>query len=519
MSESIKSINLKLHNPGKYKREIIDEAMQNYSEAFQYLLDCAEKELKNSELRQKFVSKWIDEKLSLKYFPIEPFKDSIKIDFQWTLTSYMRLKAKNPGARFPLSFIDNEAFEAEYKNIMMKITDSSRDSSLLQRKLDKLIYKAEKLRPLFFCRYSASRNYCLLYNPQKQRYYAKIYLMNVKNNKRKKANPSSHEDLIYIDKGMEPFESGKRANCFLLFPLSFGKWQEKYLKDAVNNPSMLKTARLIKQEKDYFLSVNIAAEVPEPVQTTSFMGICRGIDNLINYSVVNSEGELVSMGFEKTDVKALPDNKIHEIVNSLVKTAREYKCQVIVEKFKDKSDKLSWKNTDEKIYLPQIDCHTYNKMTDILNYKLSDYGLPKAVRVSSVNIFYTCPYCGNTVKANRFSQDMLLCTICGKNMDIESAGSLNLAKKLIKYKESSIKIYVQNTEKGLKLWNDLMDFEYYPDNPYNCAEGFIRKIDEYIDNFYSNIQNESKDPGFKKKLSLIKKIQADRNVFEMVSIE
>lgn len=519
MKRSMKTINLKLHNPSKCSREIIDEAMLNYSEAFQYLLDCAEKELDSLNLRQYSIAKWVDTKLSHRHFAIEPFKDSIKIDLQWTLSGYMNLKAKKAEASFPVSFIDNKDYEAEYRNIMSELIEGAENSSLLQEKLDRLIYKADKMRPIFFCRYSTSRNYCLLYNPQKNRYYAKIYLMNVKNKKRKKANPSSYEGLIYINEGMETFETGKRANCFLILPLAFGKWQEEYLKKALNNPSMLKTARLIKQRKDYFLSVNIEAEAHEPVETSCFMGICRGIDNLINYSVVNSEGELVSMGFEKAEAGILPDNKIHGIINSLVKTAGEYKCQVIVEKLMDKSDKLSWISTDEKTYLPQIDCHTYNRFTDILNYKLIDNGLPEAIKVSSTNIFYTCPYCGNTLKANRFSHDMLICTICGKNMDIESAGSFNLAEKLIKYKESSIKIYVQSTENGIRLWNNVMGFEYFSDNPFDCAQGFMKKIDEYIDNFYKNIQKEADSPDFKKKLSIIKKIQSDKNVFEMISIE
>ena len=93
MNRSVKTITLKLHNIGRDKKNIIDEAMTNYSKAFQYLLDAAACEIEdirnrykdsNGKYRAFNVKAWIDKELNekLSSFSIEPFKDSLKIDFK-----------------------------------------------------------------------------------------------------------------------------------------------------------------------------------------------------------------------------------------------------------------------------------------------------------------------------------------------------------------------------------------------------------------------------------------------------
>lgn len=527
---SMSTIVLKLYKPSSRKKEIIDEAMLNYSRAFQFLLDRAEIQIdlikdkyidNNGKYRTSYLTKWIDKELDreLNKFSIEPFKDSIKIDFAATLSGYLNLKQKGSSINYPSVYITNEELEQEYERSMIEYTESNKSSDILEDKIEKLIIKSNKSRTLFFCRYSTNRNYCLLYNKEKDRYYAKIYLMNVKNEKRKKLTPYKGNVLIYIDKKKEVFNESLSKKCFILFPLAFGKWQEKFLKKAIQNPEIIKTARLTKRKNEYFLSINIIEERPGTMETVNYLGISRGIDNILNYAIVDNTGNVISTGCEKSEDGNVEANKIHEMANFFVKIAKENMCQVIMERLVDRGDGLVWKDKDGKSYFPILDMHKYNQLCDILNYKLPNNGLPTIIKVSGINIFYSCPNCGINSKENRFSSEILICTSCGRTIDIEIAGSLNLARKLIKYKNTKIKIKAENTENGLKFINKDLEFEYYPDNPYDCLDEFKEKINVLIKDFYDNISIEYKKVNFKKKLGFIKKLEGCKSILELIEID
>ena len=211
VSMSMSTIILKLYKPGLRKSMVIDEAMLNYSRAYQYLLDKAEPQIE--AIMEKYVNdkgkyssrdivKWIDRKLAkeLNEFCIEPFKDSIKLDFAAMLTGYLNLKTVDKSAIFPSVYATSGELEEQYDNIMSEYINFGEFSYDIEKKIKKLTFKYGKLRPLFFCRYSTNRNYSLLYNPDNNRYYAKIYLMNVKNEKRQNLIPFPDKTFIYIEK-------------------------------------------------------------------------------------------------------------------------------------------------------------------------------------------------------------------------------------------------------------------------------------------------------------------------------
>jgi len=472
----------------------MDEAMENYSKAFSYLLSRACEEIEAIEEKYKgkykanYIAKWVEGSLDkeLNSFGIEPFKDSIKMDFAAVLSGYLNLKTKGKAGNYPSIYMEEQMYKRK--------------------------------RPIFFCRYSTKRNYSLLYNEEKDRYYAKIYLMNVKNEKRKRPMKFQGKALRYIDKNREPFLENGKKRSYVMFPLSFGKWQEKYLKEAIENPEMLKTARLFKRKKDYYLSINIVKDICSNIDAENYMGISRGIDNGVNYTIVDKNGELLCDGFRKIADKNISVNIIHDTSNHLLKIALENKCQVIMEKLIEIGDNLSWEDGTGKTCNPILNCSKYNELFNILNYKLKNNGLPSIVRVSSVAIFNTCPYCGKNSKANRFSREMLMCTSCGTTVEVEKAGPMNLSRRLIKYENHKIKIIVENTDRGLKFTNRELDFEFYPVNPYDCVNEFTEEIEKTIKNFYDNIDIEAKRTSFKKRYNLIKKIEKNKNAFELISI-
>lgn len=526
MNVSINTITLKLYKPSLRKRIIIDEAMLNYSKAYQYLLDKAEEEIEviakvykdnKGKYRANDISKWISKDLykELNRFSVEPFKDSIKIDFAASLAGYLNLKSNGNDIKFPSAYMSEEAIEKTITEYM----ESCESFQSIESKIKKITDKAGSLRPIFFCRYATNRNYSLIYNPKNQRYYAKIHLLNVKSEKREVLAKPIGKILKYIDKNKSIFEYSSSRKTFLLFPLAFGKWQEEYIKAAIENPDIIKTARLLKRKGEYFLSINLVKDRPQLIEAENYMGISRGIDNVINYAIVDKEGKIVKQDFKNVENSNITENKIHEVANYLVKVAEYNKCQVIMEKLTDKADRLAYTDKDGKRYTPALESGKYNKLVNILDYKIQDKGLKPIIKVSSINIFYTCPHCGRNSKANRFSSKMLICTSCGIAEDIEKAGSLNLAKRLIKNSKDTIKIKAENTIEGFKLTNEELGFEFYPANPYDCVKEFKEEIDKYIKKFYDNIDIESKSENFKKRYSLIKKIEANKDVFQFIMID
>jgi len=527
------TIKLKLHNPSRHKRQIIDEAMISYSRAYQYLLDKAYNEIeyirenfkdKQGKYKATYIVKWIgkDTSKELNMFNIEPFKDSLKIDFATTLAGYLNLKNLKGSMNFPVAYVQDEELDKKNDMLSTKLIKGQISLQEFQWELNKYMRKNQNLKPLFFCRYSKKRNYSLLHDPKNNRFFAKIYLLNAKNAVIKSSRHEEHRQLIYIDKERELFKRSAAKECFIIVPLSFGKWQEEHLRKAMLKPEILKTARLVKRNDEYYLSINIDEGETEIIKTSTYMGVARGIVQAVNYSVVDEESNLIlsDKAHIQNKSKAISDNDIHGIANTLVKTALENKSQIIMQKLIDKGDKLQWRENNKK-YLPILSCRDYNRLYAILKYKLCAAGLPPPLRVSATSIFYTCPCCGMNTKRNRFSSSMFMCTMCGTVMNIEEVGSLNLSKKLIQYKNETIKIKVDTTPEGLKFSNADLGLEFYPANPFDCREEFKNALKKLINDFYENMNMQLKNKQFKKKYSLIKKLDDNmkNDIFKIIQVE
>lgn len=482
----MKTIELKLYKPSSSKRNVIDEALENYSRAYAYLMNKAYAEIDNIKENYKSsagyyktrdIVKWIDKETlkKLNRFSAEPFKDSIKLDFSAALAGLLNNKTAKSIDGMQMNF---------------------------------------KERPIYFCRYSKNRNYSLLHDTKNNKYYAKLYLMNVKNEKRKKAMGNYNRKLDYIAHDKEPYIENDKKRSFIMVPLAFGRWQEEYLKEAISTPDILKTARLIKRNKEYYLAINIVRNVNEAPPPINYMGISRGMNKTINYTVVDNRGSILLEGYES--VSAFSKDKLNIIANSLVNIAYKNRCQVIVEKLTDKGDNLSYKDKQGRQYIPIINCSNYNSLHDIISNKLKANGMKSPIRVSAVRIFSTCPYCNHNSKANRFSNKILLCTSCGKTIEVEKAGSINLARKLIHYSSEKILIIVKKTNKGIVFINEEIGLKYYPTNPFDCQKEFMEAIDKIVTDFYDNLSLEKESENYKKKLSLIKRLEADKSNLKLV---
>jgi len=463
----LRTISLKLHNPSTLKRNIIASAFLNYNNAFNYLLKKAFENIDEIETKYKSpkgtysmltLSKWIDKELSaqINQFDIQPFKDSLKLDFGMALASYFVQKKLNPDMLFP-----NFKTEA--------------------------VTSQDKLRPIYFCRYDTKRSFCFLYDAENEKFFAKLFLMNNKNAKRR-TNLKVSRKLNYISKNQKEVKSLKKET-FIIVPLSFGKWQENMLRQAINKPEILRTAHLIMKGNDYYLSLSIDLPENDKVVPTTYLGVSRGIEKAINYTIVDMNGNMIENGTVKSrstlasvDVKA----NICILANKIVDIAVKNKSMVVLQNLVGKGDKLSW--IEENItYKPIFGCKRYNDLVRVLEYKLPQKGLPVPAKVSSVDIFHSCRLCGSNTKKNRFSKTMFICTTCGVSSDLDSLGSINLATKLIKYQKTPLKLKAKKTHDGIYLQNELIGLDLFvrkDENPFELLKEEIKKI-------YTRVEQEA----------------------------
>lgn len=460
----LRTIHLKFHNPSTLKKRIIDTAFINYNNAFNYLLKNAFENIDKIESKYKSpkgtystwaLSKWVDKELSAKInqFDIQPFKDSLKLDFGMTIASYLVQKKLNPAMSFP-----------NFKSEAVKFQD--------------------KLRPIYFCRYDTKRSFCLMYDAQNDKFFAKLFLMNTRNAKIN-TNQKVNRELNYIYKNQDEVKSLKKET-FIIVPLSFGKWQENMLKQAIEKPEILRTAHLIMKKNDYYLSLSIDLPEDDKVEPTTFLGVSRGIEKDINYTIVDAEGNILSGGnieCGKTVNTADIKTNICIMANRIVDIAVKYKSMVILQNLVGKGDKLSW-SEDGTTYKPIFGCRLYNDLVRVLEYKIPQKGLPVPAKVSSVDIFHRCSLCGSNTKNNRFSKTMFICTKCGASFNLDKLGSINLATKLIKYENTPLRLRTKKTYDGIYLQNELIGLDLFvskSENPFDRLKEEIKGISERAD--------------------------------------
>ncbi len=453
----LRTIHLKLHKPGKLKREILQKAFENYNNAFNYLLKTAFENIEEIENNFKSpkgtystlsLSKWVSREISneLNKFDVQPFKDSLKLDFGMTMASYFVQKQTKPDMIFP---------------------NFRQDNTLEQ----------EKLRPIYFCRYDTKRSFCLLYDSDSNKYFAKLFLMNVKSSKVRKI-PADNRELVYISKNPKPAKSLKKET-FIIIPLSFGKWQENMLRQAIERPEILRTAHLLCKDDEYFLSLSINIPEEQEIKTVTFMGVSRGIRSDLNYTIVDVKGNTIKKG-SLENCRNTNDRKqiICKMANSITDIAVKNKSMVILQNLVGKGDKLSWKE-DGIVHKPVYGCKLYNDLVRVLEYKLPQQGLPGPAKVSSVDIFHNCCVCGSNTRKNRFSETMFICTTCGASYSMDELGSRNLAVKLIKYEKTTFKLKARKTPEGMFLNNDLIGLELFvhkSENPYDRLRHEIKNL-------------------------------------------
>ncbi|KNY25718.1 zinc ribbon domain-containing protein [Pseudobacteroides cellulosolvens] len=489
----MRTIVLKLHKPSKAKQQIINDALLGYNKAFEFLINKAGNCL--PELEQRFkvkagqynilaLSKWIDSNLSqeLNKFDVQPFKDSLRLEFAYAMA------------------------------------DCLRTGSVCQENVNKEA-AFSYFRPIYFCRYDTKRGYCLLYDKEKDRYYVKLYLLNGPN-ARTAAEANIREGLVHVHKDNKMLERKRRKETHIIVPLSFGKWQERIIKEASKAPECFKTARLLVRDNEYYLAISIEAGESKSISTMAYMGVSRGLKSNLHYTVVNSHGEIIISGeidtLEKNDDSSgIPLNKLHKAANIITDIAISHKAQIIVQNLSQRGDGLGWSDNDLDQYLPRFKRKDYNRMVSLLEYKLQWKGLPKPIKVSPIGIYYTCCSCGRNSKKNRFNKDLLICSSCGTTMDIDKLGSLNLARKLIDYNTSKIKINIKRVDSGVVFSNKILGLDCFTSYKEDQLLRLKNEIQKIIEDTKLIVKTQDKK-AHSARISLIRKLESVENFMDLI---
>lgn len=513
MTMVYKTIMLQLYRPSRRKCGWIDTALLHYSQALQILMDRYQdeiEELARSETRvtQRLLLGLIDREASrqLNDYGVQPFKDSLKIEFASLAATYIGQKRSDFRAGYPSTFLDASCYDSAVSGCIARFDGGQTDFRTFGAECSKLIYRAGKTRSLYFGRYAANRDYCLLYDEFKDRFYAKLHLLN-SSDRYYSTNASSSLSLRYVMNGMPHFINKPGKKRYIIVPLAFGKKQYGELKKALKDPALLHTARLVRRENRYYLMVNMACQPGPVMETVTTMGVSRNPFGGLSYTVCDSGGECLKQ--DRISAQGSQSSLLYTQANKIAEIALKNRSQVILESGGGKNDLLPVPQKDASGILS---CRQYGMLNRILNYKLPEKGLPKPIEVSPNGLFLTCPHCQNRTRRNKISEELFACIECGYASESEWLGSENLARRLLKYRQDKIPILVVKQEQSLLFYNSSLNFEYLLPRNAEDYKPMYEELNRYVHSLGGEFQNDSK------KYVVWKKLQQLYDVKEAVRL-
>lgn len=249
-----------------------------------------------------------------------------------------------------------------------------------------------------------------------------------------------------------------RSKTGCLFPVAFGR--DFQLDEFVAKGSPL-SAKLTKKGDCY--EVHVSFEYVSPrIETTSFLGIDRGIYNLASLAVVDGNGRVLERknvdGRELRYVqKALErrqrrlqrrgrlfkgraklhaaDEAVHKAANEIVTAALRNRSQIVMENLAPLASR--GKKRGRSNFNRVLNRSQYQKLQKVLDYKLKVVGLPPPREVHPGYTSQACPICGRIDGDNRakiadgdgFKMDVFRCVACEFTDDADLNAARNIALK------------------------------------------------------------------------------------------
>ena len=265
---------------------------------------------------------------------------------------------------------------------------------------------------------------------------------------------------------------------FLHLPLLIADWQKGFMEDMLSGTASPKSAELIRRKGQYFLNVRFWYELPETRATTTYLGVARGLNTPLCYTVSDKNGMPVAHGTFDAP-KCSGKNKLHHLANIIVSTAAQYNSQIVMVNLTARSDGLK----TEKFLVP-LGVGEYNAATRLTSYKAEACGLPPPVPVSGNSLFFKCPKCGSFKKSNRFGNDKFICIHCGYSNELEIIGSSNLSRMLILYKKNKVPVHYALHGSEIHFWLEALDFSFSCEAGPEATRRFTGALQVYMKEKY-----------------------------------
>ena len=455
------TVSLKLLTPTTSKKQQLDQAMDRYAMAFERLLRCIKNELhEGSSYNKMDLTRLVNEYLPmLDDLGIQPFKDALKRDVVKTVHLYLVQKQKRKHSRYPMLQSNSEDLK--------KRLDSG--DLISAKNLDFWLDRYQKRRPLLFCRYSETRNYALLYDAHKDRYYAKLYLFNAQQAKR--ILPITQGNLQYVT-SKKTLKQSNRPYCYQLCPLVIGTWQKQHLTWLEEKRAVAKSAELVERNGDYFLNVRLWIE-PKLLDIPKMtLGVCRGIEHTVCYALCSEQGQTLRTGYLQENADEEMEKRLLQKILAL---SQKHHAQIVLANLVTRNDRL------DTFASPQLSVRSYNRLVAKIRYQTELQGMPPAIVVSARGLFSRCPECGTIRQENRMNDRIFLCTCCGHVEQLETVGAENLASKLAQYRKDKLTIYYEIQEKKIIFSLPQIDFLHCTGNGPKAKESCILALKEWME--------------------------------------
>lgn len=503
-----KTLTLQLYKPSRHKRELLDAALLHYSEALQALLDCCREKVQalaesDAPVSRQEILGLIDKGTakSLNEYQVQPFKDSLKIEFAAIAASYIAQIRSNRNAGYPSAFLDSTRYRFIISDGIAQLDRGVINRGKLDAICRKAVLRVEKSHSLYFGRYAMERDYCLLYDEFKDRFYAKIYLVN-RSEAIQSENWTSGLSLKYVFPNTPAMLNQAGKKRYIILPLAFGKWQYTDLKNALKNPKILHSARLVKKDDKYYLTISMECGAASIHKTATTMGISRNNLEGLNYAVCAADGTVRKKG--RISVQTCQSQIIYGLSKKIVKMAADNRSQVILEAKGGKNDRMCAAVEADDCCLSAAQ---YSLLADVLKYRLPEKRLPPPIEVSANSLFATCPECGCRTQRNWVSDELFVCIKCGYASETEWIGCENLAKRLIKYRSDKIPIMVLKDKENFLFYNKIIGFEFkLPVNTTDFSEMY-ETLHQFVQSIEGKLGDDLKKHAVWKKLTQTSEIK------------
>lgn len=464
---------LKVHNPSRRKRAILDRALEEYTRAYAELLAWAKDNLPLLEEKGRYHGRFTEPSIrkvlplpsTLKHYDLHSSaRDALLVDVAGALCSYFELREDYPLTTFPTCRDPcPEAYPNALEEFAAVLDDEAQEN---ERRVRLLKIARGTVMPLYFSRPDGvprSRNFSLLCDPDQSRYYALLFLLPGRNSSQPLLEGKGNLARMGWPQGNDPAAPRPAFTTkpcgALLLPIELGRWHvEAFLEPCLRGDVNVRSAFLSRAERnghepDYYVHITFEFSPPK-VDAETVLGVDRGLANLIALTVTDKCGKVMHqelhpgqdlIDYQKyafteyrsrqrrgRDIRGqrviarANEEVCHRLANRIAAVAKQFRSQVVMEYLKGFKEQRKSFGLLKRAPLQRIQ--------QILEYRLPMQGLPPPKYVGPAYTSRECPHCGYGygVKGrgvNRPQQDTFRCEHCGYQTHADLNGSHNIARR------------------------------------------------------------------------------------------